>query len=550
LAMAQLRVMLPVVVLSAFFNNGPLVSMVVPVVHGWAERNGHPPSQLMMPVAFASTLGGTMTIIGSAANLLAQDRARMLQPPIELGFFELTPVALPLTAIGLVYMVIAAPRLLQNNKGGLQRAAPSQVSLAEFNPGGNCSPASMAELGEEEASSLGSFGIDPRTYRMFFVVRSRSPLVGKSALEVGLPRMADVMDLRRKGMPQPDAVNLPFQVGDILKLSATAEGIAKLRKSFDGLEPAMHREIAMLGAHRRYRRMAEAVVSGDSCLVQGSLAEQQKYLLQKAGSVILAVRRTEAQMEAVQEEGFSRLCPGDVLLVEAFTERILPIRDFALVKLVEGSKPPRRGRRQDRLRGTFCLLGFVFVIAMNGLGLAPLAPAVIALDILCCFAKVMDWQEAALAVNGGVMITIAASFGVSAALTNTGAATAMATSLVNVGLRFGHAGVLCMVYAGTVILTNIISNTATCVLMVPIAMRVAKQLQEGGDDGSTVLNERSLLLLVIFAANAAFATPLGSACNMLVVEAGNYHFTDFLKFGGLLQVVMMISTCLVLLYWT
>eukprot|EP00930_Biecheleria_cincta_P037246 TRINITY_DN25541_c0_g1_i1.p1 TRINITY_DN25541_c0_g1~~TRINITY_DN25541_c0_g1_i1.p1 ORF type:complete len:581 (-),score=107.06 TRINITY_DN25541_c0_g1_i1:31-1674(-) len=545
--MAQLRVMLPVVVLSAFFNNGPLVSMVVPSVHGWAQRNGHPPSQLMMPVAFASTLGGTITIIGSAANLMAQDRARMLQPPIELGFFELTPVALPLTAIGLAYMVLAAPRLLPNNKGGLQSSAPSRVSL-ELNLGGDGAQVSLVELSEVETSSMGSVGIDPRIYRMFFVIRSRSPLVGKSALEVGLPRMADVIDLRRRGTPQPDAVNLPLCAGDILKLAATAEGIAKLRKSFDGLEPAVHKEIAMLGAQRRYRRMAEAVVSSDSCLLQGSLAEQQQYLLQKAGTVILAVRRTETQVQAVEEEGGSRLCPGDVLLVEAFTERILPIRDFALVKLVEGSKPPRRGRRQDRLRGAFCLLGFVFVIAMNGLDLAPLAPAVIALNILCCFAKVMDWQEAASAVNGGVMITIAASFGVSAAITNTGAATALATSLVDVGVRFGHVGVLCMVYAGTAILTNIISNTATCVLMVPIAMRVAKQLREGGDDESTAVTERSLLLLIIFAANAAFATPLGSACNMLVVEAGNYHFMDFVKFGGPLQVVMMISTCLVLLY--
>ena len=104
-----------------------------------------------------------------------------------------------------------------------------------------------------------------------------------------------------------------------------------------------------------------------------------------------------------------------------------------------------------------------------------------------------------------------------------------------------------MVYAGTALLTNIISNTATCVMMIPVAVHVAKQLQQS--DGCEAIDEKTLLFLVIFAANASFATPLGSPSNILVVDAGNYTFSDFVRFGGMLQIIMMWATCTALYFF-
>ena len=117
-------------------------------------------------------------------------------------------------------------------------------------------------------------------------------------------------------------------------------------------------------------------------------------------------------------------------------------------------------------------------------------------------------------------------------------------SSVKVGLHYGPFGVLCMVYAGTALLTNIISNTATCVMMIPVASHVSHQLQ--ATDCPCPFNEKTLLILVILASNSAFATPLGSPCNILVVDAGDYSFSDFLRFGGVLQLMMMVATCCLL----
>ncbi|CAE7874327.1 SAC1 [Symbiodinium necroappetens] len=530
---AQFRITIPVAVLSAFFNNGPLVAMLVPIVQAWAQRHGHSAAQLLMPLAFASTLGGTLTIIGSAANLLAHDRARALDPPVTIGFFDLTPYAAPLGLLGLCYMLIAGPRLLPHSGD----AQPARLSSKQTQSGDE------EVVPDVEQDQL-------RRYRILFVVRSRCPSIGCSLYDMGLTRLPDVLvlEIRRHGEALPDTFGTPLCAGDLVKMSASAASIARLRKSYDGLEPAVHKDLATLGPHRRHRRLFEAVVAANSALVTEPLVKQKERLLHKAGSVILAVRASSSDAAAdVEARNPSQLAQGDVLLLEAFPDTLDRLPDFSVIAAVESSKPPRRGRQQDRLRGLLCLGGFILAIGLNGFGFLPLATAILALDFFCCCAKVLSWREAMLGVNGSVMMTIAASFGISAAMTRTGAAAALANALLNVGLHSGPFGVLCMVYAGTALLTNIISNTATCVMMIPVAVHVAKQLQQS--EGCEAIDEKTLLFLVIFAANASFATPLGSPSNILVVDAGNYTFSDFVRFGGMLQIIMMWATCTALYFF-
>ena len=139
-------------------------------------------------------------------------------------------------------------------------------------------------------------------------------------------------------------------------------------------------------------------------------------------------------------------------------------------------------------------LGFGLVILLNGLSLLPLATAVLLLDFLCCFSKVLSWREALASVNGHVVVTIASSFGISAALTRTGAARALATGLLAVGLPLGPPGVLCMVYAGTALLTNIISNTATCIMMIPVAHHISQDLDtSSGMSGEHLKDTRTYM---------------------------------------------------------
>jgi len=522
---AQCRITVPVALASAIFNNGPLVAMLVPVVQAWALRHGHHAAQLLMPLAFASTLGGTLTMIGSAANLLASDCARALEPAVELGFFALTPYSLPLNVVGLSFMILAAPSLLP------------QSGQADSGSEGTILP-----LDEEQAPQIATPATPSvRSYHILFVVRRRCPSVGTTLQGLGLTRLPDVkvLELKRSGKAIVDLFHTPLQHGDVLKLMANAASIARLRRSYDGLEPAVHRDLDVLGTKRRHRRLFEVVIAADSELLNKPLLEQKQRLLQR-GCVILAIRHPDGR--AVEE---ATIAPGDILLVEAFPG-IDASPDFVVIAPVDASKPPRVGRQQDRLRGMLCLIGFAWVIFCNGFSLLPLATAVLLLDFLCCFAKVLGWREAVQSVNGSVIMTIASSFGISAALTQTGAANALANALLSTGLRFGPFGVLCMLYTGTALLTNIISNTATCVMMIPVAKHISEELQEAHNCD---LNLKTLILMVILASNAAFATPLGSPCNILVVDAGDYDFRDFLRFGGMLQLVLMISTCTLLYLW-
>ena len=247
---AQFRITLPVAVLSAFFNNGPLVAMLVPIVQAWAQRHGHSAAQLLMPLAFASTLGGTLTIIGSAANLLAHDRARALDPPVNIGFFELTPYAAPLGLLGLGYMLLAGPTLLP--KGEEVRQEPRSPSKSTQKP----SP--FMRFTSEEDTEVETCQL--RRYHILFVVRSRCPFIGCSLYDMGLTRLPDVLvlEMRREGEPLTDTFNTPLMSGDLVKVAAGAASVARLRKAYDGLEPAVHKDLATLGPHRRHRRLFEA----------------------------------------------------------------------------------------------------------------------------------------------------------------------------------------------------------------------------------------------------------------------------------------------------
>lgn len=526
LRMAQLRVTAPVAAASAMFNNGPLVAMLVPLVQAWALRHGHHAAQLLMPLAFASTLGGTLTMIGSAANLLASDCARSLKDPVELKLFALTPYSLPLNFIGVGFMLLGAPRLLpqpQSSQSSSNRAE-SDVILP---------PQLTAD--EEPAVTAAKL----RSYHILFVVRRRCPSIGSSLADLGLARLPGVavLELKRYGKVIPEMLCTPLQHGDVLKVMANAASIAQLRRSYDGLEPAVHRDLDILGGRRRHRRLFEVVLGANSELLKAPLLEQKQRLLQM-GCVILALRHPDGGGATPS----GHIAAGDILLVEAFPG-IDGTADFAVIAPVDASKPPRSGRQQDRMRGLLCLVGFIVVILCNGFSILPLATAMLVLDFLCCFAKVLGWREALPSVNGGVIMTIASSFGISAALTQTGAAHALANALLSAGLSFGPLGVLITLYTGTALLTNIISNTATCVMMIPVAAHISEELQ--GMENSE-LNLKTLIIMVILASNAAFATPLGSPCNLLVVDAGDYELRDFLRFGGMLQLVLLVSTCTLL----
>mmetsp|Transcript_21080 Transcript_21080/g.33987 ORF Transcript_21080/g.33987 Transcript_21080/m.33987 type:complete len:702 (-) Transcript_21080:93-2198(-) len=515
---ALLRLVVPVCVLSAIFNNGPVVAMVVPVVENWAQRAGHPASLFLMPLAYASTLGGTLTVIGSAANLVASANARELKPPVTIAFFDLTLVGAISSVAGILYILIMARYLLPNRSSTHDNS--SQV-LED------------SEAIEEPSTSA---------YEIEFDVGEGCVLANRTMLDTGIKNTPGVMVrgiIRDDNLIVASALNPDdlLLANDTLRVSATPAGVQALRAGFNGLLPKMKDELDRLGAQRRKRKMVEAVVGQSSSLKDAPFNAQR--FIEDAGAVILAVRRAgwPGAREAALPSSYDKfdIREGDVILFEAFIDKFNKQKhEFSLVSIVNDTKPPRRGNLQDEMRAVFCLGGLLVMVVLTALDIVQLTPTVLALVLACCIGKVYDWQEARQSVNGGVMITIACAFALSAAMKSSGAAEAIASLVVNVGLRAGSFGVLCAVYVATAMLSNIISNTATAVMMLPIAAEVASRVGE---------DVKGFVLLIIFAANAAFSTPIATPCNMLVVDAGAYRFGDFLKFGLPLQILLTFVTC-------
>eukprot|EP00929_Paragymnodinium_shiwhaense_P039949 TRINITY_DN20905_c0_g1_i1.p1 TRINITY_DN20905_c0_g1~~TRINITY_DN20905_c0_g1_i1.p1 ORF type:complete len:730 (-),score=126.25 TRINITY_DN20905_c0_g1_i1:131-2320(-) len=543
---AQLRLCVPVCMLSAFFNNGPVVAMVVPVIEGWAQRCGIPASQLMMPLAYASTLGGTLTVVGGAANLVAASITKKLDPPVHIACFDLTPLGSVASLAGLAYIILLAPILLPDNSRLTEGGEETPSSTPSVTPHTSMGQLPVLMTPSESMADLEGMARDngPPVYDMFFVIRSRSSMVGKSLSDTGVPRIpgVTVLSVRRGGvrLSVVDGLTSKLMVGDMVAVTSTAAGVQEMRSL--GLTPSMHKELARLGARRRRRQLVEAVVSCTSTLLDNPLDVKQ--LARQAGAAVLAVRRDAPggdQSVCLPSYAGFQLQAGDVLLCEAFFEKLVAQRqDFSLCAAVSGTRPPRTGRKTDAARGYGCLLLFLAIVFMSALDWAPLAPMVLAMVVLCSVSKVYDWSEARQAVNGSVMITIAASFALSTAMKKSGAAAAIASGVVSVGMGGGQLGVLCAMYLATATLSNIISNTATAVMMIPIAVSVAHGLATPDGEAPDV---KSFLLVIIMAANAAFSTPIATPCNMLVVEPGMYRFADFLKFGLPLQIWLALVTC-------
>jgi di/tricarboxylate transporter len=495
---AQARLMVPITVASAFLNNTPIVAMMIPIVRDWAKRLGVSASKLLLPLSYATILGGTCTLIGTSTNLVVYGLLIASGPDRRLGLFELAWVGVPCAVLGLVYVLLASRWLL-----------PERVPAATV------------------------FG-NPREYTVEMLVEAGSPLAGRTIEEAGLRRLPGVylMEIDRDGEVLAAVGSTQrLHANDRLVFAGVVESVVDLQK-IRGLQPATDQIFKLNGA-RSDRRLIEAVVS-NTCPLVGTTIREARFRSVYNAAVIAVARNGERLRGRL---GDIVLRAGDVLLLEAhpsFAAEHRDQRDFFLVSLVKDSAPPR----YERAPVALAVLGGLVVAAGTGL-LSMLNAAMLAAGLMIA-TRCLPVTAARRSIDWPVLTAIAAAFGLSRALEVTGAARWVADGVVGLGAGNPWAA-LALVAMVTMLFTAFMTNNAAAVLMFPIAMATAARL------GVSVM---PFAVGLMMAASNDFATPIGYQTNLMVYGPGGYRFGDYLRLGGPLNVLVLLTALLIIpLVW-
>lgn len=483
---AQAQVMAPVAVASAFLNNTPVVAMFMPTVADWAKKHQLAVSRLLIPLSYAAVLGGCCTLIGTSTNLIVNGLVLQQAHLPSLGMWDITWIGLPCTVVGILFVIAFGRWLLPD-----RRPALSQLE-------------------------------DPREYTVEMLVEPGSPLVGMTIEQAGLRRLPGMYlaEIEREGVVMP-AVGPEERLrgDDRLLFVGVVESVVDLQR-IRGLKPATN-QVFKLDSPRAKRTLIEAVVS-NSCRMIGQTIRDAKFR-NVYNAVVIAVSRNGERIQ--KKIGDIILRPGDTLLLEAhpqFFEQHRNSRDFYLVSRIENSNPPSHEKAFLAAAIMAAMIVFVTFEWLSMLKASMLAAGAM-IATRCCTAtaarRSVDWQ---------ILIAIAASFGLGKAMENTGVAQRVAMGLVD--LAGGNPWWSLVAILGvTLLLTEVVTNNAAAVLMFPITMATAENLQ---------VNPMPFIIAIMMAASAAFALPIGYQTHMMVYGPGGYRFVDFLRIGLPLDLVV------------
>ena len=497
LASAQLRTMVAPAALSAFMNNTPVVALMVPAIRDWAKKNRLSVSKLLMPMNAAVVLGGLCTLIGTSTNIVVSGLVSAKRGH-GLGMFDITWLGIPLLLAGLVYLLFASKYLLKD-----RRPAMSQTD-------------------------------DPRQYSLEMLVEPGSPLVGRNIEEAGLRGLDGLflMEIDRDGhVIAAVAPTERLETGDRLVFVGIVDSVVELQK-IRGLRPATD-QVFKLDNERSERVLVEAVVSNTCPLVGRTIREGR--FRSTYDAVVIAVARNGERLQI--KIGDIALEPGDTLLVEAspaFLERQRSSRHFYLVSEVRGSTPPRHDQAWIA-----CTALAAMVLAAT-LELVPMVAASLFAAAIVISMRCISSNEARRSIEWESLLLIAASFGLARALDKTGLAEGIAQSTIAVAGDHPHL-VLAAIYFVAMLFTELMSNNAAAVLVFPIAWQTASDLG---------VNPMPFVMAVTVAASCGFATPMGYQTNLMIYGPGGYKFSDYVRFGGPLNLlVMALTVALAPLIW-
>jgi di/tricarboxylate transporter len=479
-------------------NNTPKVALLVPVLIAWCRKRRISPSRLLMPLSFLSILGGTCSLIGTSTNLVVQGLLIKfnLRP---MSMFEIGYVGFPCALLGATYLLTIGRKLLPDRKELIEQLEESR-----------------------------------REYLVEMLVQPGCRLVGKTVGEAGLRHLPGLflIEIGRNGeVIGPVSPEEQIHADDRLVFTGIVNTIVDLEK-IPGLVPAADARYELSPAKQRGRRLCEAVISPTSPLVNQSVRDADFRALYDAA--VVAVHRNGARL--TNKVGDIELFAGDTLLLQAgpdFSRAYRNNPDFYLVSDVEDSRPVRYDR------AWIAAIIFLAMITAFVSGRVDIVLAAFLAGGAMIASRCISAADARKSIDWPVLLAIGASFGVGRALEVSGVARLFAEQLVLITRPWGPTATLAAIYFGTMVLNELISNNAAAALAFPFCLESARLMG---------VNERPFIMAVTLAASYAFASPIGYQTHMMVFGPGGYRFTDFVRVGVPLNLLMM-TTAVILIPW-
>jgi di/tricarboxylate transporter len=483
--------------LSAFISNTAAAAFFLPIVLGIAAKAKVSPSRLLMPVAFASILTSSVTLISTSTNLVVNGLMTN-QGLAPMGIFELAPVGIPIAVVGLAYMFFIGRFLVSER-------APAEGLLEHF-------------------------GV--RSYVTEVLVLPDSPMVGKNIAESNLGRDTDLSIIRV--LREPDNYlwprhDLTLQAGDVLLVEGDRPDVLKV-KDIAGIEIRPDVELSDPDLATEDASLVEALVVPGSRLVGRTLRGAQ--LREHYGVQVLGLNRHGQNILAKLSRVPLRV--GDVLLIQGRTTGLGRLADDGQISVLHGVEETT-GKRPRAWRS---IAIFVAALALAATNLVPLPVAVLAGAFVVFVTRCVAPADAYREIDWRVVILIACMLALGKAMSQTGAAAYLAGLVANIGLS--PLWLLGGFFLLTVALTQPMSNQAAAAVIVPVAIETAVRLG---------LNPRAFAMAIAVAASCSYLTPLEPAC-LLIYGPGRYRFMDFVRVGGPLVIVLFaIAMWLVPKYW-
>ena len=496
---AQNRIVWPTAVLSGFFNNTPLVAMLLPITDDWARRTGISASKILMPLSFASILGGACTLIGTSTNLIVNGWLIEETSHTGLGMFSITKVAFPIALVGLLYILFASRWLLPTRR------------------------------------AVFSVGDDSREYTVEMIVAEGGDLVGKTVEEAGLRGLPGLflieIDRESEVLPAVSG-SVQLHAGDRLVFAGIVDSVVDLQ-TIPGLVLASD-QVFKLGSDRHNRVLIEAVVSS-SCPLVGNTIKEGRFRTKYSAAVIAVARNGERIRMKV---GDVVLKAGDTLLLEArpnFLEQQRNNRDFYLVSELDDTKV------FNDARAPVAALIMVALVTSVSTGWVTMVQAAMGAAAITVASGCVSASSARRAIDVEVLLVIGGAIGLGHAMGESGLADNLGGVLKS---SFGRDPTILLgtIFAFAMILASIVTAKAAAVLMLPIAVAVAEQL------GVSIM---PFVIAVMLASSCALATPIGYPTNLMIYGPGGYRFSDYLRFGVPLSIIIgVLAVILIPLHWS
>lgn len=488
----MIRLAPPLIGFSAFFNNTPLVVMMTTSMQNWCkERNLHA-SKFLLPISYLTIFGGMFTIIGTSTNLIVH--GWLLGKGLEgFSFFELAPYIILGVVVGVVYLIIFAPKILPE----------TDTTISERYDHG-------------------------RKFLYEAVVKAKCRLIGKTVTSNDFQQLKNLYLLkiiRGDEIISPIRLDDAIQEEDILIFSGSLESLKSLEK-FNNLLIRTDEEVPMNSLQTEDAKLVEAVVSHNSSIIHHKI-KHSNFRGRYDASIVSVHRKNENINKNIGEV---RLKPGDVLLLlvgKDFEINAYNNDDFYALTEIQGDKI------LNKKQSILAITTFVGMILSVAFGFLSMFTAVLFCIALFMIFDFFDSAQIKKSIPFPVLLLVVASLGIGRVIETSGVADLIAGAMIGlIAENFGMIGLLVGVYIITNILTEVITNTAAAVIVLPISLEVALYL-----DVAPV----SIAAVVAIAASSSFSTPIGYQTNLIVYGPGGYKFTDYLKLGLPLNILFMIT---------